>query len=97
MDMTTTRKYCKAYDLAAIEAFPTWKPNPEIKIEASGGDGKTSEDQDTRSRIVFLHTDLRVTAGIYPEEDILWQSQSPEWAEFCAKELAFDPPTVAER
>jgi hypothetical protein len=74
---TLTPPYCKAYAIAALQAFPDWSESTAV------------EDED----IVYLHQDLSVTRCIWHDEDVVFCSSSPAWAKFCTEELAFSVPT----
>lgn len=72
------RQYCRAYTLADLRRFPGWRQ----AMEPVAGD-------DT---FVFLHSDLKVTQTISPDENIVYEDQSVEWRTFCSQQLQFQVP-----
>jgi hypothetical protein len=67
------RPYCKAYHLRELKKFAGFR-----ELE------KANDDD-----VVFLHHDLQVTRSMWHGEEVIFQSNAPEWARFCADELAF--------
>ena len=41
---------------------------------------------------VFLHDSYVVTRSIFADEDVLWSDPTPEWMEFCRRDLEFAVP-----
>ena len=41
---------------------------------------------------VFIHQDLTVTRSMWENEDVIFNQISPEWRDFCARELGFKVP-----
>lgn len=70
--------YCRAYRLAELRRFPGFaEPDP-------------SAGEDT---VVYLWDDLRVVDSPLAAEPVrLWSDPSPEWREFCVRELGFAVP-----
>lgn len=70
--------YAQAYLLGDLRKFSGWRENSR---ELTDGD------------VVFLHQDLTVTELIWPGENVIFNQQTPEWQEFCERELRFRVPT----
>jgi hypothetical protein len=70
--------YAKAYQLGELRKFAGWR---EEKSELTDSD------------VVFLHQDFTVTQLIWPGENVIYKQQTPEWQEFCERELQFRVPT----
>jgi hypothetical protein len=89
---STARNYARAYVLAELRKFGDWR---EEKInwketapaEENGSSGALSDDD-----VVFLHEDFTVTQLIWPGENVIFNSSTPEWVEFCTQELQFKVP-----
>jgi hypothetical protein len=70
--------YCRGYLASELRAFDGWH---------EPGDGDLADDA-----VVFLHTDLTVTASMWPGEDVIFDERSPAWEAYCRTALAFQPP-----
>jgi hypothetical protein len=70
--------YCKAYALKTLRKFPDWSEN----LTAFHDDA-----------LVYLHSDLSVTNGIWRHEEVVFQSSLSAWQQFCREELAFVVPS----
>lgn len=68
--------YCKAYAIKVLRKFPDWSEN----LAALNDDA-----------IVYLHSDLSVTYGIW--QHVVFHSSLPAWEQFCREELAFAVPS----
>jgi hypothetical protein len=80
MAMANMGNYCKAYSLRSLRAFAEW-----TEEEASG---RTRDDDD----YVFLQESLVVTGDIFVDEDIIYNSVTPAWENFCREALQFEVP-----
>jgi ankyrin repeat protein len=72
------RAYCKAYHLRDLRQFSGW-------VEGAGA----APDSDA---IVYVHQNYRVTRSIYADEDIVFESSTPAWRDFCRDVLRFKVP-----
>jgi hypothetical protein len=72
-------KYCKAYPLDQLRAFPAWNER-QISRPLKGDD------------VVYLHDDYTVTDGIFPDENILFADVTEAWKTFCTSTLQFAVP-----
>jgi len=85
-------KYCKAYPVKRLKQFSTWTSQVAYqKNEKTLVDDRETEiarelkDND----YLFLQEDYRVTDGIFLDQNIVFDQVTPEWKEFCQKELGF--------
>lgn len=76
--MPVELKYCKAYPVEHLAQYPGW--NPQNLEHALVPD------------VVFLHENLVVTTGIYPEENIVFSTSEASWRDFCEQTLDFKVP-----
>lgn len=93
--MATMGKYCKAYSLKKLRQFSQWTENPEnTRKEKKEVAGKVVEVNRrlTDDEFLYLQENYVVTDGIFKDENIIFDNITPEWKEFCHKELAFEIP-----
>jgi len=81
------RPYCKVYSLQQLQRFPAWQERNEIsntfgRLESLGGDS-----------LLFLHQDFRVTLSMWPNEQVVFETDSEDWRQFCLNVLNFHPPS----
>jgi ankyrin repeat protein len=88
------RAYCKAYYLGDLRKYPGWfESRINWKANADGDlDGNDLSDDS----IVFIHQDHTVTMSMWHNEDVIFNMTTPEWADFCARELGFSVPDDLE-
>lgn len=97
MSMATIGKYCKGFPLEMLRRFHNWTENPEnarkIRVEV---DGETVEvpRELTDSNYLYLQQNFTVTDSIFLDENIIFDRVTPEWIEFCLKELGAKFPRV---
>lgn len=72
------RPYCKAYPIEELRKFPGWREHRAGLVDDA---------------VVYLHQDYSVTLSIWHRENVLFESDSPEWEAFCKRRLAFSVPT----
>lgn len=83
--MAKMSQYCKAYPLSRVREFAAWKEKTPIE-----------ETSDGTQKYIYLHNNFVVTAGVFVDEDVLFDSVTPGWIEFCTLNLAFSvPPDIA--
>jgi hypothetical protein len=87
------RKYVKAYRLEDMRKYDGWREE-RINWKDHGdpghnGDGDKGLSDDD---VVFLHQDLTVTEAMWHDENVIFNRVTPEWEEFCKKELDFKVP-----
>src|SRR5215470_1758434 len=86
------RKYCKAYHLGNLRAYPGWNEN-----QINWTDKKDVGDDDvkgalTDDKIVFIHQDFTVTESMWHNENVIFSAVDSAWKEFCANSLQFSVP-----
>src|SRR5262249_50824980 len=70
----TPSKYCRAYYLKDLRAFPKWNEGRiHSKEKAVNGDGSFGGDF-TDDKVAFIHQDLTVTELAWHNEDIIFNS-----------------------
>lgn len=96
--MTIMGAYCKAYLLRELRAFPEWHEaqvaNADVDdhLAPQGGAAPLTDDS-----VVYVHENLIVTAGIYMDEDVVFDSVTPAWQAYCREALQFAvPPGLAD-
>jgi hypothetical protein len=75
------RNYCKAYYLKDLRKFSGWK-------ELERPDSAELNDES----IIYLQDNFTVVKDCFEEEDYIYNDVTPEWKEFCEKELQFAIP-----
>lgn len=86
--------YCKAYLLSQMRAYPSWRERAENAAKLTDpdtGEPTTPRPLDGES-IVYLQTNHVVTDGVFLDENILFDTVTPEWVAFCENQLAFEVP-----
>ena len=92
-------KYCRAYLLKEMRKFKGWSENPNNARVESNEDNSPDAgfprilDDDS---IVYLQENYVVTDGVFKEENILFDSMTPEWEDYCIKDLGFYIPNYDE-
>ena len=85
-------RYCKAYYLKNLRAFPGWN---ESRINWNDKQVKGNSDRGadfTEDKVVFVHQDLTVTELVWHNENVIFNNVDPDWEEFCANSLGFKVP-----
>lgn len=90
--MTTLGKHCRAYPLSRLREFPGWTEKPEnartIRKEVAGEIVQARRDL-TDADYVYLQSNFTVTDGIFIDENVIFDEVTPEWTEFCRKDLGY--------
>ena len=86
------RKYCKAYMLGELRAYPGWSESRINWKEKKDDGGDQGSHPFTDDKIVFLHQDLTVTESIWHDENVIFDHVDPSWEEFCKNSLNFNVP-----
>jgi len=86
--MAIMSRYCKAYPIDRLEAYTHWSKFAKQPAKNQ----EPQEPATATSGCLFVHEDLTVTAGVFKDEDIVFDSISPEWTEFCKSDLEFRVP-----
>ncbi|MGV2831544.1 hypothetical protein [Myxosarcina sp. GI1(2024)] len=93
--MATMGKYCKAYPIQQLRQFNNWTENQEnTRKEKQEIDGKEVEHNRVLTDDDFLvdKENYVVTDGIYKDENIIFDTVTPEWKDFCTNTLSFEIP-----
>jgi hypothetical protein len=93
--MAIMGNYCKAYSLKTLRKFDEWAEYSEnIRKEKQEVDGKDVEVNriSTDDDFLYLQENYVVTDGIFKDENIIFDNVTPEWKEFCQKNLGFEIP-----
>ena len=93
-------KYCKAYSLKRLRGFSEWAANAQNMVrEKKLVDEKECEVDKplTDDDYLYLQEDYTVTAGIFIDENIVFNSVTPEWKDYCQQALKFEIPDLPDR
>lgn len=97
--MATMGRYCKAYPIARLRAFPQWTENAgnaRVEEEATA-DGQTPGPRIlTEECFLYLQENYTVTDGIFLDENVIFDGVTPEWKAFCEQQLEFAIPVYDE-
>ena len=88
-------KYCKAYLLKDLRAYPKWTEKKEnARKEKKEVDGKEVEvlTELTDDSIVYLQENYEVTGDIFKNKYILFNEVTDEWKDFAHNTLNFEIP-----
>lgn len=83
--MKRMSNYCKAYPIERLRQFPGWKEHSKAIPPADQLSARQSAE------FYFLHDDLRVTADIFADENVIYDRITEEWKAFCSEVLEFTP------
>jgi hypothetical protein len=92
--MNRLGKYCKAYTLDDLRKFSGWSEGAREEQGQNGGVEAQPTGETDLSNILFLQEDYTVTAGIFLDENVIFDNVTPEWIEFCRETLKFDAPAI---
>jgi ankyrin repeat protein len=82
------RRYCRAYPLSELRRFPQWS---ERKISLTNPEPQTATEES--DGIAFLNQDFTVTLSMWQGENVIFNDVTPDWQEFCVRELGFKVPS----
>jgi hypothetical protein len=83
-------KYCKAYMVPSFRKFSGWtESSGNARIENNSPRQLTDED------FLYLQENFVVTDGIFKDENVIFDSVTPEWIDFCKNVLKFEVPNYA--
>lgn len=89
--MAIMGRYCKAYLVEQFRQYPNWSERSE-EGEKGTKEGEESPGKTADAKYLFLHESLVVTDGVFIDENIVFDSITPEWEEFCRNQLIFKVP-----
>lgn len=81
--MAQMGKYCKAYPVRQLREFSGWREKESKNGEA--GSGAPAEHP-----YLYLQENYTVTAGIFLDEQVVFDEVTPEWIDFCKNTLQFE-------
>jgi hypothetical protein len=85
--MSKMGKYCKAYPIPKFREFSGWKEN-----SANARKENYAPRPLTDADCLYLQENLVVTDGIFLDENVIFESVTPEWTDFCKNTLQFELP-----
>jgi hypothetical protein len=88
-------RYCKAYPISRLREFSGWTQNQQnARREKQPGDGDGNEvpRELTDDGYLYLQENYTVTDSIFKDENIIFDSVTPEWIEYCKDTLKFEIP-----
>ncbi|MDY7024102.1 MAG: hypothetical protein SWJ54_22595 [Cyanobacteriota bacterium] len=93
--MAILGKYCKAYPIQKLRQYSQWTEQTEnTRTETQTIEGQEVEVQRelTEDDFLYLQENYVVTDGIFKDENIIFDTVTPEWKEFCETILKFEVP-----
>jgi hypothetical protein len=93
--MVINGEYSKVYPIEKMRQFAYWNEGleatrtDESKVKEKETDASRSL---TENSFVYLHENYMVTNGIFKDKNIVFNSITPEWKDFCIKVLEFKLP-----
>jgi hypothetical protein len=96
--MANMGTYCKAYTLAALREFDQWKEQSQNAkaVPQPNGDLPAVPRVLTDEDYLFVQENFVVTDGIFIDENIIFDSVTPDWQRFCTEKLGFEVPKFGE-
>jgi hypothetical protein len=92
-NMVQISNYCKAYTAEALRHFQKWEERASPLVISTTCnepvDGRPSKER--AEEIFFLHDDYIVTADIFHNQSVVFDTVTDEWKEFCRSVLQFEP------
>jgi hypothetical protein len=92
--MATMGRYCKAYPVDQLRKFKGWREKLDdlapLENEEDGSEQPRSSLAD--DDYLFLQENYVVTDGIFLDQHVVFDGVTPEWQEFCTRELGFQVP-----
>jgi hypothetical protein len=88
-------RYCKAYPIARFREYANWSEDAaNTRKERKQVDGNETEvnRELTDDSFLYLQEDYTVTDGIYTGKNVIFQTITPEWVNFCKNNLKFEIP-----
>ena len=94
---STQRKYCKAYRLSELRRYPAFtESKTEKQATRDQSNGSAEQSELSADDIVFIHQDFTVARSMWEHEDVIFDQVTPEWIDFCSRELSFKVPDDLE-
>lgn len=94
--MPNMGSYLKAYPMKSLREFPGWTEKLANAMTADDDEDSSVPRTLTDNTFVYLQENYVVTDGIFLDENIIFDSVTPEWIEFCKNTLFLEVPQYAE-
>jgi hypothetical protein len=94
--MPNMGSYLKAYPIKSLREFPGWTERLANARTPDDDEDSSVPRTLTDDTFVYLQENYVVTDGIFLDENIIFDSVTPEWIEFCKNTLALEVPDYAE-
>ncbi len=90
-------RYCRAFTETELAGFSHFAAARErARAGAGSGAGARADAPSQPETILYLHRDLRVRAGVFDDDPVVFETDDRAWARFCSQELSFPPAWIAE-
>lgn len=94
--MTTLGKYCKSFPLQRFREFPGWTENlsnaRRIRQVIDGQKVEVAREL-CDADYLYLQENFTVTDSIFLDENIIFDSVTSDWVNFCVNVLGVNFPT----
>ena len=91
--MANMGRYCKAYPVVRFREFSGWSEKLQNlrkdRVQADQASDTTVLGDDD---LLYLQENFIATDGIFLDENIIFDSVTPEWKDFCENMLHFQVP-----
>lgn len=94
--MPNMGRYCKAYPIRSLREFPGWTENAANARPADDAEEGSAPRTLTEDDFLYLQENYVVTDGIFIDENVIFDSVTPEWMDFCHQILEFEVPEYAK-
>ncbi len=94
--MPNMGRYCKAYPVKSLREFAGWTENAANARPDDGAEEGSAPRTITEDDFLYLQENYVVTDGIFIDENVIFDSVTPEWIDFCHKALEFELPEYAK-
>jgi hypothetical protein len=94
--MPNMGRYCKAYLVKSLREFDGWTENAANAQPADDAEEGAPPRTITENDFLYLQENYVVTDGIFIDENVIFDSVTPEWIAFCQKTLEFEVPEYAK-
>ncbi|HEX8355698.1 MAG TPA: hypothetical protein VF611_22515 [Pyrinomonadaceae bacterium] len=94
--MPNMGRYCKAYTVKSLREFAGWSENAANARPADDAEEGSAPRTLTDDDFLYLQENYVVTDGIFIDENVIFDSVTPEWTDFCHQTLGFEVPEYAK-
>jgi hypothetical protein len=95
--MANMGRFCKAYPISRLRQYSEWTENLQnLRKETNqiNGEDVVTTRELQKDDFFYLQENLVVTDGIFIDENIIFDSITPKWKEYCMRELNFEIPLI---